>query len=241
MTNIFSKISIQKVLKNKILDRNKNALENFVKVELLKLKKGSTILDAGCGDQKYKKYCSHLKYSSQDFKKYSNDQKKSIDSKSKDRNYKYPNINYVGNIWDISEKDSTFDTILCTEVFEHIPYPENTLKEFKRLLKKNGKLILTAPANSIRHFDPYYYYSGFSDRWYEYFLNKYNFKILSIKASGGYYSYLSTELARVGWQEKSIFAKLIVAPALLFFLNKRETPESIDTTCNGYYVLAISK
>ena len=39
--------------------------------------------------------------------------KKSIDSKSKDRNYKYPNINYVGNIWDISEKDSTFDTILC--------------------------------------------------------------------------------------------------------------------------------
>ena len=42
------------------------------------LKKGSTILDAGCGDQKYKKYCNHLKYSSQDFKKYSNDQKKSI-------------------------------------------------------------------------------------------------------------------------------------------------------------------
>ena len=67
MTNIFSKILIQKVLKNKILKKNKNALENFVKVELLKLKKGSTILDA-VGDQKYKKYCSHLKYSSQDQK-----------------------------------------------------------------------------------------------------------------------------------------------------------------------------
>ena len=45
--------------------------------------------------------------------------------------YKYGALDYVGDIWDIKEKSSTFDTILCTEVFEHIPHPIETLKEFR--------------------------------------------------------------------------------------------------------------
>ena len=42
----------------------------------------------------------------------------------------------MGDIWDIKEKNNVFDAILCTEVFEHIPYPNETIKEFSRLLKK---------------------------------------------------------------------------------------------------------
>jgi SAM-dependent methyltransferase len=76
--------------------------------------------------------------------------------------------------------------ILCTEVFEHIPYPIETLKEFSRLLKKDGKLLLTAPSNCLRHMDPYFFYSGFSDRWYEKFLNDNGFELESIEAVGDY-------------------------------------------------------
>ena len=35
--------------------------------------------------------------------------------------YKYGMLNYVGDIWDIKEKESTFDSILCTEVLNICP------------------------------------------------------------------------------------------------------------------------
>ena len=50
--------------------------DDFVLTELKKLKKDSLILDAGCGDQRYRQYCSHLSYKSQDFGQYTNDLKK---------------------------------------------------------------------------------------------------------------------------------------------------------------------
>ena len=51
--------------------------------------------------------------------------------------YVYGLLDYVGDIWNIDAPDGEFDCILCTEVFEHIPYPIETLNEFSRLLK-NG-------------------------------------------------------------------------------------------------------
>tara|TARA_B100000989_G_C19448836_1_gene430768 strand:- start:201 stop:911 length:711 start_codon:yes stop_codon:yes gene_type:complete len=224
--------------KKKILEINSLHRYEFVKNECLKIKKNSIILDAGCGGQIYKKYCDHLKYKSQDLAEYKNDEMKTIDSEKKDRNYKFPSLDYTGNVWEIEEKENTFDAILCSEVFEHIPYPEKTIIEFQRLLKKGGKLILTTPAQSIRHFDPYYYYSGFSDRWFEFFLKKYNFEIISIIKSSGYYGYLATELARFINSEKKIIPKIIAFPIFFYLLHKKETLLSVNTTCNGYFIVA---
>jgi len=38
-----------------------------------------------------------------------------------------------------------FDTIVCSEVMEHLENPEKALKEFNRVLRPRGKLILTTP------------------------------------------------------------------------------------------------
>ena len=118
--------------------------------------------------------------------------------------YKYGQLDYVGDIWDINKKDNTFDAILCTEVFEHIPYPIKTIKEFSRLLKKDGKLILTAPSNCLRHMDPYFFYSGFSDRWYEKVLKENGLKIELLNAVGDYYSWLMLEMARTAYRIQSL-------------------------------------
>ena len=88
----------------------------------------SKILDAGCGSQRYRQYCDHLNYSAQDFGQYTIDKKKMLGSP--ESSYSYGELDYIGNIWEIEESDETFDIILCTSVFEHIPYPIETLTNF---------------------------------------------------------------------------------------------------------------
>ena len=48
-----------------------------------------------------------------------------------------------------------FDIILMIEVLEHLENPMNALKECKRMLKKDGKLIITMPFLNAIHADPY--------------------------------------------------------------------------------------
>jgi hypothetical protein len=86
--------------------------------------------------------------------------------------------------------------------------------------------------------DPFFFYSGFSDRWYEKILSENGFKIETIVAAGDYYSWLALEMART-MKSHSFLAKLAVTPAFLYFYNKKKTAISTDILCMGYHVLAI--
>jgi len=204
---------------------NENVRNEFVIEQLKHLKPGIKLLDAGCGSQQYRKYASHTEYFGQDFGQYVSDDKKMFGGESGGmcenaqdfgEGYAYGALDYVGDIGDIAEDSVRFDAILCTEVFEHIPYPNETLSEFLRLLSSGGKLILTAPSNCLRHMDPFYFYSGFSDRWFEHFLEKYDFKVELLLTVGDYYSRLMVELART-FRNHGIVDKAMLAPALIYF------------------------
>jgi len=41
--------------------------------------------------------------------------------------------------------DNTFSGINCSEVLEHLFYPLNTMKEFYRILKHKGRLVISVP------------------------------------------------------------------------------------------------
>lgn len=218
---------------------NQNIRDLFVITELRKITNNQIILDAGCGSQRYRDYCSHLIYKSQDFGLYKCDEKRmlGVNYVDTDVGYEYGVLDYIGDIWKINEKNESFDVILCTEVLEHIPYPNEAIKEFSRLLKKDGKLILTAPSNCLRHMDPFFFYSGFTDRWFEKILKENGFKIEFIEPVGDYYSWLSVEMARTA-NANSIFCKLLLFPAFLYFYNKKKTNLSVDTLCMGYHLVA---
>ena len=215
--------------------------DRFIISELQSLKDGSVLLDAGCGSQRYRGLCKNLSYKAQDFGEYTVDDKKSMTGGAGGiAGYEYGPLDYKGDIWEIEESPAQFDAILCTEVFEHIPYPIETIKEFSRLLKQGGTLILTAPNACLRHMDPYFFYTGFSDNWYKKILGESGFDVTLVDPVGDYYSSLAVELART-ISVSSFLVKVLLAPAFLYYYSKQKTPESVNTNCGGYHVVAKKK
>jgi SAM-dependent methyltransferase len=202
------------------------------------------ILDAGAGSQRYRRHCGHLQYFAQDLGEHSRDAKDSFAASGQDaiygagQGYAYGPLDYKGDIWDIPAPPASFDYLLCTEVFEHIPYPIETVREFARLLKPGGLLLLTLPAASLRHFDPYYFYSGFSDRWVERILPQEGFDVELCEPQGDYYSWLAVELARLCQRHKAWSPLLLPAFLFAYAKGRRPTPASRSTQCQGYHVRA---
>ncbi|MGV3599095.1 MAG: methyltransferase domain-containing protein [Bacteroidota bacterium] len=162
---------------------------------LKKVPSGSRILDAGAGELRFKQHCSHLNYVAQDFGQYDGSGDAGLQTGSWDQT----KLDIVSDITAIPEPDNSFDAILCVEVFEHIPDPLAALREFKRLLKPGGYLIITAPFASITHFAPYFFYSGFSRYFYETHLANNGFEITELKLNGNYFDYLAQELRRINF------------------------------------------
>lgn len=52
-------------------------------------------------------------------------------------------------------RDGEFDTVLCTQVLEHVANPAQVLTEAARVLKPGGTLILTAPMVWPLHEEPF--------------------------------------------------------------------------------------
>lgn len=54
----------------------------------------------------------------------------------------------VGDIAQLPYEDETLDLVISSEVIEHAPDPYRALREFARVLRPDGKLILTVPMES---------------------------------------------------------------------------------------------
>lgn len=54
-----------------------------------------------------------------------------------------------GDIEDMPFEDESFGTVVCTEVLEHVPYPEKALSEIGRVLRPGGVLIGSVPSRSL--------------------------------------------------------------------------------------------
>lgn len=142
--------------------------------------------------------------------------------------------------------DATFDAVLCSEVFEHIPDAISAVREFARILKPGGTLLITAPFNSLTHFAPYHF-CGFSRYWYIHHLPLLGFEICTITSNGSWFSFVAQELRRsrlVGRMYASgslgLITRIAVIPVLvLLTLQARLDRCSQELLCFGFMVKAI--
>lgn len=101
------------------------------------------ILDIGCGAKPYKDlFLYQESYTG-------------IDIENPGHDHKNEAIDAFYNGKDIPFENEKFDSILCSEVIEHVFEPLYLLKEANRVLKPNGHLLLTCPFIWNEHEMPY--------------------------------------------------------------------------------------
>lgn len=204
------------------------AIEKFISVVSKKLSPGEKILDAGAGYQPYKKFFNHCSYESTDFDN-------------------FEGLSFTCSLDKIPKKNNTYDALISTEVLEHVEDPQKVVKEFRRVLKKGGKLFLTVPQGRTIHQEPYNFFY-FTKYGVELILKNAGFKKYSITAKGGYFWFLAdairfNEIADQYKENKPIFFILkcfspitsVFIPLILFhldFIDKKK-----KWTC-GYLVEA---
>lgn len=224
------------------INANEEARNRWLTQTLSAIPRGLRILDAGAGELRNKPLCTHLIYVSQDVCQYEG---KGDAQGMQTGTWDTSKIDLVCDIVDVPQPDASFDVILCSEVFEHLPDALKALDEFERLLKPGGKLILTAPFASFVHFAPYHYATGFSRYWYEYHLPPRNFEIKELTPNGDWFSYVKQEIVRLPRMARRYgdwcwpLAHLVAGIGLIYFSLRGKPRTAEDVACFGWHCVAV--
>lgn len=219
---------------------------SWVIQQLSQLPNNARVLDAGAGTQQFREHAKHLKYVAQDFASYIPSEK---ERGLQNEKWDYGELDIVSDITNIPEPDASFDAILCSEVMEHLPHPNLAIKEFSRLLKPGGILLITAPFCSLTHQAPYFFSTGFSEFYYNQLLHENSFKEIQVEANGSFFQFMAQETRRLNSVSKTYTGKSlnlyqkIILSLFLRVLNKQEKKDkgSKELLSFGYFVKAIKE
>ena len=99
---------------------------------------GGRLLEVGCGAIPYKSLlASHVRR-----------------HVASDRGRYHPAVEVVSDGASLGFRDASFDSVLCTQVLEHVPDAQAVLLEIARVLRPGGLALVTVPLNSGLHMIP---------------------------------------------------------------------------------------
>lgn len=228
------------------VDTNKQTRDRWVKRQLKKLRQGTWLLDAGAGEQQYKKWCSHLRYTATDIANYDG---QGNGAALQTQTWNYQGLDIISDSACLPFATGSFGAILCTEVLEHVPDPVRVLEELVRVLKPGGKLLLTSPFASMTHFAPYHFATGFNKYFYEHHLDRLGVEIDQLVPNGNFFEHTKEVLQRtctIGEKHAGVnFSKVDALSRLILlrYLAKasKKGRKSAEVMCLGYHVLATKR
>lgn len=207
------------------LKRRINPLEYSVEEFVRSANSGSgrVVLDAGAGEARYARYFSNHVYVA-------------LDSTAGDPSWDYSRIHIQGDLASLPLAPGSVDTVVSTQVLEHVPDPVQTLKELQRVLRPGGRLYLTAPQGWHEHQAPNDYFR-FTRYSLERILEQAGFVDVAVHPLGGYFHYLGhrlTYIPKVLFQDRqglqrallfplelgSLFLFCLAGPILCFYLDR---------------------
>lgn len=99
-----------------------------------------------------------------------------------------------GNVMQLPFRTRIFDTVIATEVLEHVPEPGAALAECHRVLKPDGVLYLTVPMTWYLHYEPHDYYR-FTKYGIRHVCERAGFEVQHLERIGGFTLYLCVRLS----------------------------------------------
>jgi SAM-dependent methyltransferase len=175
--------------------------KNPVKEEIVRYAKGR-VLDLGCGDRPF-----------HPFIKDQIDEYIAVDHP--DTPHSKEHIDYFASAYELPFEEDYFDTVLLTQVIEHLEDPKAGLLEIHRVLKNKGVLILSWPFLYPIHEAPrdFFRYTKYG---MDHLSEKSGFRIKKITPVSGfwitYFSFLSIYILR-----KSKLIYYFLFPLLFLF------------------------
>lgn len=195
-------------------------LEKAIKKSASQLQ--GVLLDVGCGTKPYKKIFGHIK-------KYVGLDLENTPTRSQV-------IDVKADALSLPFANESFDSLLSTQTLEHVNNPQKMIWEMERVLKKSGKILLTAPLTWEIHDEPEDYFRFTCFGLTQLFKNA-NLRIVEIESLGGLWAaagqtYLNAMSNTFGQKPilRYLFPFLYFGENLCFFLfdnlfkNNRNTP-----------------
>jgi len=144
----------------------------FLNIKSMAPELSGKLLDFGCGRKPYEQL-------------FTVDQYIGIDLEETGHEHTLSKVDVYYDGQTIPFPDEHFDSIFCSEVFEHIFNLNEILIEIKRVLKKEGKILITVPFCWHEHEVPYDFgrYTSFGIKS---ILEKNGFEIIHNKKSGNF-------------------------------------------------------
>ena len=200
----------------------RKSLEKF----LMRYASNGKVLDIGSGGSSYSRYFPNRLCVDVDVKR---------------------NPNVVADAHALPFADEEFDTVLCTEVFEHLKDPQLAAREMRRVIKPGGKLILSTRFMFPVHDAPHDYF-----RYTKYGLRDIfaGWHIQELVAEAQSFTTVAILFQRLIYQTnlpKVIKALLLIFTAIRFFdiiphisyADIKKSSNETDFFTSGYYMVAV--
>ena len=127
------------------LDPVQNLIESEVRHAADRIKDGQVILDAGAGESRHKAHFKRGRYIA-------------LDTGYGDSSWDYSGLDVRGDLENIPLLQDSADCILCMVVLEHTRDPGQVVREFARVLKPGGSLLMVVPFLWEEHQIPHDYF-----------------------------------------------------------------------------------
>jgi SAM-dependent methyltransferase len=152
----------------------------------------------------------------------------------------------LGDAQSIPVRSNCIDCVKCTELLEHVEYPERVITEISRVLKPGGTLLLSTPFVFAIHGDPFDF-QRFTDQKLTRMLED-SFKIIALKKQGLYFTVLAYMLKQAYLKSESrlkyVFRWLLPLLDLVVRLDNSKSVQNskfMSSFTTGFFVIAVRK
>lgn len=145
---------------------------------------GSRILDIGAGDAPYRELFSDHDYQTSDWSGTFYEPEHPTD--------------VVAPAHDLPLADDSLDAVVCTQVLEHVPEPSDALREFLRVIRPGGRLIISTPMTWYLHETPHDYYR-YTSYGLHHLLDKAGFTEIAVEPMNDSVSTVGALLRHLRW------------------------------------------